>query len=296
MRRNLNILGIALVGILFLQSCAADLRTRTVKKGDSQELELKGKALLDEAWKAQGMDKLRNHKTYSFTASDDWKGLMGTMGQMWPSMHQEMEMKYAVNTFDGTTTFKNGKWEGKTVGQQSWKYYFDNESGGITHSPKAKRIKPHSFGLAAFQYFTELTDRLRDASIIRYAGEKEYKGTNYDLVFVTWEEEKPSMKYDHYILYINKETKLIDHCTYTLRDMYMKMPGYQMMYGTISYTDIRDIEGIKIPFKQTIFFMGPKKEKRYLHQLLISEFAFDDVDEQELYPLKDIQKIGDNKH
>ena len=51
-----------------------------------------------------------------------------------------------------------------------------------------------------------------------------------------------------------------------------------------------------VPFTQSVFFMGPKKKNsKYLHQLKLSSFSFDDFDKTELYPDSKIAEIGDSK-
>ena len=90
-----------------------DLQTVDMKEdGLTSEAAQKGQALLEAAWKAQGMDKLHEHKTYSVTAVDHWKGLMGKMGKVWPESKGTMELRYAVGSFDSQVEFLDGKEEG----------------------------------------------------------------------------------------------------------------------------------------------------------------------------------------
>ena len=55
-----------------------------------------------------------------------------------------------------------------------------------------------------------MIDRIKDAPIISYAGEDEFRGKKYDLVFCSWGTEKPHMKHDQYVAWINKETGLME--------------------------------------------------------------------------------------
>lgn len=284
-------IGVALI----LSSCAASLVPKMVKKStNSTELEDKGRAILEKVKEAHGSDVLTKHSTYQFTATDDWKGMMSGIGKLWPQKNTNMTFKYIPNTFDSQLIFNDGKTKGNIAGLQSWNYYEQNEGGKLDFS--VKKNKKFTFGLAAFQYFTELPGRLSNAQIIRYAGEEELNGKMYDLVFVTWKQEKANRDVDQYIIYINKETSMLDYAIFTLRDNYLKMPGAGMMHGSIQFSNFKNIDGFMVPFRQSIFMMDPKKkESKYLHQLTISEFKFDSFNKAELYPDSSINPIGDDK-
>ena len=88
----------------------------------------------------------------------------------------------------------------------------------------------------------------------------------------------------------------MEYASYTLRDNYLKMPGSASLYGTIGFSDFKSIDGFMVPFTQSIFAMGPKKENdKYLHQLVLESFSFDKFDKIELYPNDKIEAIGDSK-
>ncbi|MFT4601343.1 MAG: hypothetical protein ACI857_001523, partial [Arenicella sp.] len=201
---------------------------------------------------------------------------------------------YVVNSFDGQVTFNDGKTKDEIAGIQSWKYYEKVDTG--KYDFEVKNNKSQVFGIAAFQYFTEIVGRMSNAEIIRYAGEKEFNGTNYDLVYATWKTEAAHKEVDQYILYFNKTTKMLDYASYTLRDNYLKIPGSGMMYGSIAFTDYKKIDGYMVPHTQSVFLMKPEEKlKKYIHRLTIDSFSFDGFDKGELYPDKTIKTIGDSK-
>ena len=246
------------------------------------------------AWKKQGMDKFMEHETYQVTAEDHWKGMLGRMGKLWPDNRSVIQQKIVVGTFDASVQFLDGKKEGLITGQQTWNYY---EKENKTAEPVfMKKNKRKSFGMSACQYFFELSDRLLKAPIISYAGQKEFNGKQYDLVFATWEKAKQHKEHDQYILYINKATGLIEYCKFTLRDNYLKTPGSGIVYSSIQFSDLKEIDGAMIPMTQYIYFLNPKKKtKKYLHRLQVQDFKFGAFDKSELYPNKDIKKIGNSK-
>ena len=280
---------------LFSGCKMVDLQTVEVKEdGLTPEAVDKGQQLLHMAWQSQGMENLHNHTTYTVTAQDEWRGLLGKMGKPWPEVRSAMRFKYAVGSFDSQVEFLDGKEEGLIAGLQSWNYYEIRPGESLEFKEKAnERIQ---FGLSAFHYFFEMADRLKRAPIVTYAGEKEHKGEVYDLVFATWETTEPHMGHDQYLLWIDKETGMLEYAEYTLRENYLRMPGWKTFYGSIHFADFREVDGVLIPFQQTVYLNAPKKkEDKYAHRLVVSDFAFDTFDVAELKKDPDIIAIGDAK-
>ncbi len=276
---------------LWLSACGlADLRTEELAlTGRSEE---KARELLRAAWRQQGLDQLENHQTYEVVATDHWKGLMGGMSKIWPVNRKPLRLRYAIGSFDGSVEILEGGKEGFRAGLQSWRYYEAEPGDSIAFQSKPdKRI---AFGLAAFQYFFELSDRLLRAPILRYAGSRNFAGQTYDLVFATWQTPEPHRGHDQYLLYINRQSGLLEIASYTIRHNYLPAPGN--FYGSIRFGDFREIDGVQIPFRQTVFLNAPKeKEKKYLHQLTIRSFAFDAFDKNILYPDPKLEFVGDDK-
>lgn len=279
---------------LFLQSCIADIRTATIKKeGITPDNEKKGKAILDQVWERQGMEAFTAHSVYSYKGQDTWQGMLGKMGKLWADNQTQLEFKYAINTFDGKATFLDGKRTGTSVGLQSWEYYEQAPGAEVEFMKKEKRAV---FGLAAFQYFNEMPDRLIRVPIISFAGEKTFRGNTYDQVFVTWHKPEPHKENDQYLMWVNQKTGMVDYVVYTLRDNYLKMPGGKTFYGSIEYGDYKTIDGAEVSHKHTVYLKMPKKkESKNLHQLIVTDFQFDDFEAAELYPNSKLAKLGDTK-
>lgn len=289
---TLSKLAVLALTVVLAIGCRSDIRTKYVKsEQQSPSSEAKGKALLDAAWKAQGLDKLNNHKVYSFHGHDVWRGVLGSVGKVWPGKDIHMDFKYEIGSFDGQVKYQSGKKKGHINGLQNWKYYEIESDTNFT--------KPNSrvqFGLTAFQYFVEMVDRLRQAPIIVYAGEDEFKGKSYDLVFCTWNTLKPHKEADQYIAWINKETGLIDYTQYTIRENYLHMPGAHIFYGGVEFANLKSVDGILIPHTQIIYAFNLKtKEKRNIHKLEVSDFKFDSFPVQDLKLDNTLGKSGDFK-
>lgn len=280
---------------LLLTSCLSDIRSDLVREEPLKESHVsKGKQLLAEAWKAQGLDKLANHEVYSFEGVDVWQGMLGKAGKVWPDNESKLSFKYAVGTFDSQLRFLDGKREGTLAGLQSWRYY--EQEPGSSLSFLDKQNDKITFGLAAYQYFVEMLDRLKKAPIIQYAGSEELRGKQYETVFVSWEQTKPSKDLDQYIVYIDPDTKQVDYAKFTIRENYLHAPGGKMTWGMIHYDDFRTIEGIQIPHRQSLYSFGVKKNlDKYLHRMEIENFRFDGFDKSILYPDPAIQSVGNSK-
>lgn len=287
---------LVIVFVLVLQSCAiADMRTTMVKKTEiTPENVKKGRNILQKAWKIQGFDKLKSHKVYSLHGSDIWKGMMGKMGKPWPDNKSELELKFEVSTFNSQISFLDGKRSGESSGLQNGKYYEIKNGQKAEFAKTNKRI---NFALPAYHYFFEMVDRLIKAPIIRYAGEKEFRGEKYDLVFCTWGFERPHMEHDQYIAWVNKKTGIMEYSEYSLRENYLKIPGYKSFYGSVELKDFKNIDGVLIPHEQTVYLNGvKKKKKKHIHQMIVTDFKFDDFNIDELIIDKRVGNGGDFKN
>jgi hypothetical protein len=284
--------GVSLFAMVFLSGCLADIRTSVVKKeGSLAACEAKGREILDRAWKAQGADKMYELGSYSYEATDHWKGMMGKMGKPWPNALSEMAFKHNIGTFDAQVTFQNGKRAGEKAGLQSWHYYEVAANGTLAFRKTNKRIQ---FGISAFQYFFELVDRLRNAPLIRYAGQSSVAGQPYDLVFVTWNKLTPHSQDDQYVVYVNRTSGLAEYAVYTLRQNYL--PGAGMLHGTIAFKDFRAVDGILIPHLQYVYIGGPKRNQdAFVHRFELRNFQFDEDQHPELHPDPKIAPVGDSK-
>ena len=137
---------------------------------------------------------------------------------------------------------------------------------------------------------------MREAPIISYAGEASFRGQAYDLVFCTWQSPEPHMEHDQYVVWINKETSLLEFAQFTIRDSYLKAPGYKKIGGAIEFTDLREIEGIRIPHQQIIYGFNLKENpKKYLHKLDMTNFKFDAFEESKLQVNKSLPLGADTK-
>jgi len=287
--KNIKLVFALLAGTLFFQSCLHDARTRLIKREGITEINTaKGKALLDEAWKKHGGDKLAQRKVYSFDGFDTWKdNPLGKLGKLWLDFETKLDFKFEVGTSNSQLTFVDGQRQGTTAGVNNANYY-EIENGQTTFGDKSAESNIRAvFGLSHIQYFTEIFGKLRDASIISYAGETSFNDNQYDLIFCTWEMAKPHIEHDQYLLWINQETGLLDYLEYSVREPHVKPIGYKMIGGAIEYCNYKDIDGVLIPHDQIVYPIKKRTEQdKFLHWLRISNFQFDNFDVEVLKPSK----------
>lgn len=265
-------IGMSLVG------CTANLLPTKLKTGISDSSKEKAIELIKESMKAQGYGNIADQKAYQITATDTWQGFMGKMGKLWPQKISKIKLTYPIDVFDGQVEYLDGKRKGFKAALRNGKYYEMGEDSQFRVAKK--RNKKVIFGIEAYKFFTQISSGMLSCDFLGYVGEEVYRGKKYDVVFGTWESLKPNSKYDQFLIYINKETKLIDRATYTIRQNYMPMPGDDMLYGNIVYQDYKDVDGFKVPFKQTVFdFDVENKLEDFLHEFVIEKFEFIDVNE-----------------
>ena len=141
-----------------------------------------------------------------------------------------------------------------------------------------------------------MIDRIKNAPSISYAGEKEFRGANYDLVFCSWKTADPHQEHDQYIAWINKETGLMDFTQYTIRESYLRPLVYKMIGGAVEFTNFKNIDGILIPHDQYVYAIKMRKKHRNnLHHLVLSGFEFDSFSVDELKIDKTLKSSGDFK-
>lgn len=280
-----------LVVLMTFASCkTADLRTTEIKDNTQSEAQiLLAQNLLAKTVKKHGFDKINQFSTYEIIGNDHWKGLMGKMGNPWGWNKDEIALRFSIGDFDGQVEVLEGKKSGFVAGIQSWDYY--EKVDGI-YNTEVKDDDKKIFNLAAIHYFFELPNRLSSkASFVRYAGEDEIRGNRVDKVFVSWKNEA-TKDYDHYKLWISKETGLIEAVQFTTREA----PAPKFLKSSIQFEDYKNIDGVFIPFKQSVQLGKPKDNtSKYIHQITIKKFEWDGFPISDIRPFSEIKTVGDDK-
>ena len=291
-----------LIKILFLALIAAgvsacktvDIRPKYALENRTKEDYNKGKELLKTAYLTMGYDKLESKKTYQVNAYFKWKPFwtIVPLNSLPGSKRKDIVFRFTTNTFDGSVEFLEGRKKGKIYGIQSWQtYVIDQKKDG---QPKKIKHNRFNWGLATYHYVIESPMRLLGAEIIRYAGERIFRGQSYDLVYATWGKDEPHKEHDQWLVYINKETGLIDLTEITINDFFLPMPK-GMRGATIQTQRVKNEEGIYLPSLVTIQLGKPKRQKRHVYTFSLEDYKFDEFPISVLTPLEDVAAGRDAK-
>lgn len=282
-----------LSALFWLTGCSiSDLRDEQLKsQGISEHATQQGRQLLHDAAQKHGLNAWRAFTTSEAVFTDTWAGLMGKVMTHWPEAAQQAKMQAIVNTFTSRVELLDGEKKGEIWGIQAWAEYKQENAQAAAQFAPDDHIR---FYLPTLQYFIELPFRALTAEYAAYMGEREYRGNTYDLVFITWGAPEPHMAADQYVIWINRSTGLIDLVHYTVRD------AFRFVTGTMHYQDYREIQGVQVPFKQTVTMGGPGDaefplDENYMHQIILQQFSFDAVPRAAPLPDPQREPLGDRK-
>lgn len=252
----LGIVAILLLGLLWFFMTPIDIRPEYLKDKIAEKDYVKGKALLQEMQTAYGgMDNWLAHKTGSYAQVADWyDDKLGIAG--WDELPQQFQMTSTLGTDNSEFTLLNGPNKGQTWGVQDWKAYQKKENGKKEFIPNEK----YQHKLIFKNYWFQFPFRIGEAPIIAYAGESTVNGETYDLLYATWGSETPNRQYDQYVLYLDKETRLVEWLHFTLRDK------FNFVHPTAQFTDFKTINGIVAPFSQYITMGTPEERGTKFHE------------------------------
>ena len=213
------------------------------------------------------MGKLAKSPHVSSGLTDVWEGWAGKLSLPWPENGQRMRMDFLRDTFYGRAQLIGGPSDGEIWGVQAWKAYRTDRAGKT-------RFRDHEdtlFYIPTYHYFFEFPFRIANAGIVQYAGERTLGGVSYDLVYATWRDADPQLDVDQYIVWIGRESGLIEKAQFTVRDK------LRWATGTMHFSDFRQVDGIRIPFDMTVT-IDPEDES-VLHRMVIEsvEFGLDGV-------------------
>jgi len=211
--------------LVLFSSCLTDIRTSYMlddgyDKDFANEEGLKWIEQMNEAHRTYNYEKL---ESYSLAFTDEYYGLSGAIANPHQTKHTAMELHLIPGAMDSRADFKDGHvWV-----LQSWRS-FAAKAGEDILEVNSNKIK---FWLATYQYFIELPYRMKEGSVIRFAGEEFYKGKLCSKVFVSWEQEKPTKAHDQYVLWIEVATGHLVLVQFTIRDMLLARKGVAYYEG-----------------------------------------------------------------
>jgi len=188
-----------------------------------------------------GSERYRHHRVTQVEYTDAWaSGLMQRVGSPWlPG--ERLRLTFAHGTDSSRLDFLSGPRQSQSWGIQQWQTY-TVASGQRKFAPN-KDIK---FWLPTLEYFLEMPFRVGEAEIVAHAGERTLGNQIYDLIFLTWGSPTPHRHMDQYVLWIRRSDGILEFAEYTVRDV------APFIVGCIHYEDLRDVDGILVPFRLTL--------------------------------------------
>lgn len=277
LRALLELFGI----VLLMGGCsAADIRPAELKeKGYTETTAEKGRAMLRRVAKRHGLRAWQAYETMQATAVDRWADAAPSW---WPLQEQRVRLEYVLGTFTSRAVLLDGERAGEVWGVHAWQpYHRAGAEQAVELCDTQEKMTARMFYLPALHYFNELPFRLLKAEYVAYAGDRVYQGTDYHLVFATWGSVGPNDQHDQYLLWIDRETLLVEMCLYTVRD------AGAIFTGTIHFDDYRDSQGVMFPYTQTVILPPPEHtlyplDQYYFHRLEFESVRFGAVNEQDL--------------
>jgi len=293
--------GLAVAAAAFamtLGSGHADLRNETARRNDA-ETERRGRGKLEQLAERHGHGAWKRRSTMETVARDYWPG----GGPWWPKDDQRFRSQALLGTFTSRAELLDGTGAGEIWGLQAWTPYKERNRERTWVSKSEGAL---TFYLPTLHYFNELPFRILSAPVVRDGGEVRHRGRSYDLVFATWRAAEPQPDLDQYVLWIDRETGLLSKVRYTVRDAVPRMPplmrklALPLVAGTMHYEDYRDIDGVQVPFLQTVTLQPPELTRyplseNYFHRLELEEARFDTVPREALLPDPALDEPGDRK-
>ncbi len=270
-----------LAGAAFTLWGYADLRTPAAEDA-SAESARQGREILERSAERHGLGAWQSYTTLETVATDTWK-----VGGWWPTPEQQFRTQALLGTFTSRVELLGGPSAGEIRGIQSWAAYRQEpgaQRATFLEDPAYEII----FYLPTLQYFTELPFRLLAADTVLDAGPASHRGRRYDRVLVTWGTPEPHAEHDQYLLWIDTETGLVEMVQYTVRDLAalnsgtMRVLMKSLAVGTIHFDDYRPVDGVMIPFEQTVTLSEPALTQypvaeNFHHRLVLDQARFDAV-------------------
>jgi hypothetical protein len=260
------LVGIAAVMLLAVGVVAAlpasDLRPDALRAGIDPAATAKGRQLLDRlAGSYGGVAAWKAKRSTEITFADQWpQALLRVMGP-WQASNR-LRLTYANGTDDARLDFLDGPNQGAAWGLQQWAAYRVPAGGKPVFAPD-RDVK---FWVPTTQWFYDAAFRLTEADVVAYGGELAADGRTFDLVFASWGRAEPQRDVDQYLLYIGRDDGLLHHLRYTVRE------AAQFFVGCVRYEDVREVEGIRLPFRLT--FGHCPAEPELLHQQVVESVRF----------------------
>lgn len=271
---------IVLMGI-FIAFYLADIRPTSFRNTHISDIAInRGRELLREVESAHGLEQWQRRTTTDILAVDDWIDLMGNIFiNPFPNSRQEIRIQLLNGTWNSRLEIIEDSNTKEVWGLQSWSSYKIHRG----KKPVFKPDKDVEFFLPTYQYFFEFPFRIMSAEIVVDIGESQYNGNTYNRVFATWKSLEANSEVDQYIVWIDKDTRLIRRIKYTIREK------GDFFMGATNYENYTLVDSIMIPHRLDIHAIMPGGIEILMHKVIVEEVRFDTIQEDEFRPDSTLQ-------
>lgn len=253
-------------GILYLTGGPlVDLKPDVITVAPQPEREARGRALLQGAWEAVGGEQTFARPALHFLFDDQWQGA-AQLFTPWPDVRQRARVTLQTHTFNSRFELLNGERKGTTWGIDNGRGW--TEVNG-TRSPSED--SDLLFILPTVHYFVELSQRLTEAKVVRWVDERVIDGTTYDVVLATWKTVEGHDDADQYLVYVDQQTRRIGWAHFTVREV------ARFATGACKLEDYREVGGVWIPHRITIFAEPGDAPAEFMHRMTLSKVKWLDA-------------------
>ncbi len=238
----------------------SDVRPASIADGISEEEAAKGRALLEEAQMAYGLDAWKNYRGAEFDMVAKWY----TESSGWlddPQMFHFTALQLGAD--DADLIFLNGptKGEGWAIADGR---HFDIKNG--EHIAKGGP-DPH-MKVPVKNWWFQFPFRISEAEFIGHAGTADIGGKTYELVYATWGSAEPNDTHDQYVIYIDPTSKRMEWLHFTHRKA---NPAAAI---SMNHADFHTVDGVLVPHHYMVYTGPPGASDRKVHENSYANLKF----------------------
>lgn len=250
--------GLALVGCKL-----ADLQPETLKNAEeAAELNAKARQVYGAALEQMGgLERFKRYKTKTLTGIDQWNSAF--VRWFTPATESEQRFSATLSRDKDEIVFRflNGSRKDEIIGVEAGSTFEERDEKRIYGNAASIRLY-----LVPLRDYLEWPFTLFDSPVLLYGGSRTISDGAYDVVFASTGRVGPSKRHDQYLIYINRESGLVDYIEFTLREL---MASYK---GALHYDDFRQVEGLSIPFR--IGVSGSVEDNDFVHVFYYEDMRF----------------------
>ena len=257
---------ILFVGIISFMGCSvADLSSPSLIENNRavSSLETFGRQILGQTNKKMNPQGQWNQfNRWEVRTTDEWYAPFIRAFTPIQQDKQKVQFNFYLKSNEVTLQYLEGREAGNIWGLQDKNIYMIR---------KGKRIHPTSFTTKLYlrtvkNYFL-WPFTLRETAFVAYVQEVLSRQNSYYKVYVSSGGIRTSRENDQYVVWVNKDTQLIDFIEFTLRGLWS---SYR---GVVEYHDYRPVQGMLVPFEVRL---GDRiGDKSYTHRFVVEKVNFE---------------------